>query len=706
MGRRRRYSRRRAAGVGSRWRLRWCSSSSARRGRSRPGQATAQRASATISVRPVRPRQSVRFLSSWLHPVVRVVAHRGAGLPSAVQDAAAALMADGSVVLAGGLTAADRSTSSINRVGPGAAATEIGRLPVGLHDTAAVTLRGRVYLFGGGDGVRQHDEILCLDPRTGRVTLVGHLPESSSDQSAATIGGTAYVVGGYTGSRWLDSVVAWRPGGTAHVVAHLPSPLRYAATTSASGRLVVAGGSRPDGTASAEVLAYQPGGHVIRIGRLPTPTTHAAAASLGGTAYVLGGRGATPGAVTAAVVAVDPDQSAGFASRAGWQSPLSDLAAVSLGDRIEVLGGRGARGTVPSVELVRERPPRRLLLRRRRRASPALVDASNVYAADGAGALRGAARFALPRIYVPNSKSDTVDVIDPRTYRVVEHFAVGGLPQHVVPSCDLKTLYVDQRRRQQPHADRPTHRPARAGRSPSTTRTTCTSRPTAATRSSWRRHCTGSTSATRTPSGSTTRCPCPAAASTTSTSPPTGATARQLRVLGQLLVGRRRRATRRRDDHLPVRQRAAGREARPGRPRLLRRRHGMRGGVWLIDGDRFPRRRLHPHRRGRARSLPEPRRAPPLRDRTAAPARSSVISFAHRSLVSTWRIPGGSPDMGGVSADGTVLWLSGRYNAEVYAIATATGRLLARSRSGRGPHGLCVWPQPGRYSLGHTGIMR
>ena len=29
-----------------------------------------------------------------------------------------------------------------------------------------------------------------------------------------------------------------------------------------------------------------------------------------------------------------------------------------------------------------------------------------------------------------------------------------------------------------------------------------------------------------------------------------------------------------------------------------------------------------------------------------------------------------------------------------------------RSRSGDGPHGLCVWPQPGRYSLGHTGITR
>ena len=62
--------------------------------------------------------------------------------------------------------------------------------------------------------------------------------------------------------------------------------------------------------------------------------------------------------------------------------------------------------------------------------------------------------------------------------------------------------------------------------------------------------------------------------------------------------------------------------------------------------------------------------------------------------------------MGGVSADGRVLWLSGRYDREVYAISTRTGRLLHRIPVGQGPHGLCVWPQPGRYSIGHTGILR
>ncbi len=84
----------------------------------------------------------------------------------------------------------------------------------------------------------------------------------------------------------------------------------------------------------------------------------------------------------------------------------------------------------------------------------------------------------------------------------------------------------------------------------------------------------------------------------------------------------------------------------------------------------------------------------------------SVVSFATGKVVHTWPIPGGSPDMGGVSADGKVLWLSGRYDDEVYALSTTDGKLLARIPVGREPHGLAVWPQPGRYSLGHTGVTR
>jgi YVTN family beta-propeller protein len=85
----------------------------------------------------------------------------------------------------------------------------------------------------------------------------------------------------------------------------------------------------------------------------------------------------------------------------------------------------------------------------------------------------------------------------------------------------------------------------------------------------------------------------------------------------------------------------------------------------------------------------------------------SVFSAATNRPVAKWHLPGpASPDMGGVSADGSQLWLSGRYNSEVYVIDTQTGKLLHRIATDAGPHGLCVWPQPGRFSLGHTGNLR
>src|SRR5436189_4916882 len=67
--------------------------------------------------------------------------------------------------------------------------------------------------------------------------------------------------------------------------------------------------------------------------------------------------------------------------------------------------------------------------------------------------------------------------------------------------------------------------------------------------------------------------------------------------------------------------------------------------------------------------------------------------------------PAGSPDMGNVSADGRWLWLSGRFDRVVYRIDTASGEMKSIA-VGKEPHGLTVWPQPGRYSLGHTGNLR
>ena len=130
------------------------------------------------------------------------------------------------------------------------------------------------------------------------------------------------------------------------------------------------------------------------------------------------------------------------------------------------------------------------------------------------------------------------------------------------------------------------------------------------------------------------------------------------------------------------------------------------GGVWVIDGTRPRVIGFVPTGTG-AHGLYASRDSRVLYVSNRGEGSVSLVSFATGKVVATWRLPGGgSPDMGGVSADGKVLWLAGRYHGEVYAIDTSSGRLLARVPVGRGPHGLCVYPQPGRYSLGHTGVFR
>jgi DNA-binding beta-propeller fold protein YncE len=129
-------------------------------------------------------------------------------------------------------------------------------------------------------------------------------------------------------------------------------------------------------------------------------------------------------------------------------------------------------------------------------------------------------------------------------------------------------------------------------------------------------------------------------------------------------------------------------------------------GVWKVTGAPFKTIGFLSTGRG-AHGLYPSRNAKDLYVSNRGEGSISVISFATRKVVKTWRLPGGgSPDMGNVSVDGDTLWLSGRYSGVVYAINTRDGHLIARIAVGSQPHGLCVWPQPGRYSIGHTGVMR
>jgi DNA-binding beta-propeller fold protein YncE len=129
-------------------------------------------------------------------------------------------------------------------------------------------------------------------------------------------------------------------------------------------------------------------------------------------------------------------------------------------------------------------------------------------------------------------------------------------------------------------------------------------------------------------------------------------------------------------------------------------------GLWKIDARTFRRRGFLPTGRG-AHGLYPSRDSRFLYVSNRNEGSISVVSFRTQRVKKKWVLPGGgSPDMGGVSIDGRVLWLTGRYNAEVYAIDTRTGRLIKRIPVGQGPHGLSVFPQPGRHSLGHTGVTR
>jgi DNA-binding beta-propeller fold protein YncE len=129
-------------------------------------------------------------------------------------------------------------------------------------------------------------------------------------------------------------------------------------------------------------------------------------------------------------------------------------------------------------------------------------------------------------------------------------------------------------------------------------------------------------------------------------------------------------------------------------------------GVWVVDARTFRPIRLQPTGQG-AHGLYPSRDSKTLYVSNRDEGTISLVSFRTRRPYRKWRLPGhASPDMGGVSADGRVLWLSGRYDAEVYGISTSSGRVLHRVKVGAGPHGMAVWPQPGRYSIGHTGILR
>lgn len=336
---------------------------------------------------------------------------------------------------------------------------------------------------------------------------------------------------------------------------------------------------------------------------------------------------------------------------------------------------------------------------------PQLLDPGNIYSEDRPGNLSSVVRKFPSLVYVPNTKSNSVDVIDPKTFKVINHFQVGIEPQHVVPSWDLKKLWVTQDLQDQITLIDPS-----TGKKGETI------------------HVDDPYNMYYTPDGKyaiicaerekrldfrdaqtlkvVKRVPVPCE----------GVNHIDFSVDGRYLLATCEFSGELLKVDVPG-QRVIStiKLSPPGMPQDVKLSPDGKvfyvanmeaNGVHLVDGDKFKTIGFLPTGEG-THGLYVSRDSKYLYVSNRKEGSVSLIDFSTRKVAQKWHIPGGgSPDMGGVSADGKVLWLSGRYDGVVYAFDTTNGHLLAKIRVGKGPHGLCVYPQPGRYSLGHTGIFR
>ena len=372
--------------------------------------------------------------------------------------------------------------------------------------------------------------------------------------------------------------------------------------------------------------------------------------------------------------------------------------------------------------------------------------AVNIYAETGANELAPAAAKALPMVYVPNSRGGTVTEIDPRTYQVVRTFPTGRVPQHVVPSYDLSTLWVannssnsltpidpltgqegksvtvddpynvyftpdgkyamviaEARHRidfRDPHDMKLVQSLRLACKGLDHVEFTADNRYAIAT-CEFSGQLVKIDLATRQVVGYLTLDP----------DAWTNYIPRQI----SRLLNRRRRSNAEMAALMNV----------PSMPQDIRSSADgtkfyvadmKQGGVFVVDPQKFERigfiktgvgaHGVYPSRDGKDLYVTN-RGWNTIAGGRHGPGSISVLDPVTDKVVATWPVPGGgSPDMGGVTADGRELWVSGRYDDEVYVFDTSTGKLTHRIPVGREPHGLSVWPQPGRYSLGHTGNMR
>jgi YVTN family beta-propeller protein len=328
----------------------------------------------------------------------------------------------------------------------------------------------------------------------------------------------------------------------------------------------------------------------------------------------------------------------------------------------------------------------------------------NVYANTLSGTVPCPLCELKPRVYVPNSMAGTVDVIDPTTYKVIDHFAVGQIPHHIAPAWDMSALYVDNE-----------------GSSSLTVLDIHTGRPVGVV------HIPFPYNLYFTPDGSkavdvverlnrlefrdwrhgwkllgAVGIPWPGAdhldfsadgsylmISTEYSGVVVKVDVNAMRIVGSVNVG-----------GLPIDVRLS-----PDGSVFYVTNQG-RMGVSVVDPVAMKELQFIPTGRG-AHGLQVSRDTKSLYVSNRLEGSISVIDFATRTVVAKWHIPGGgSPDMLQLNPDGSRLWASGRYNRTVYVFDTTNGQLIARIPVGSEDHGLTFFPNVGLHSLGHNGVYR
>ena len=384
---------------------------------------------------------------------------------------------------------------------------------------------------------------------------------------------------------------------------------------------------------------------------------------------------------------------------------------------------------------------------------PAVTDRNNLYSETAANRFSTAVAGALARVYVPNHTANTLSVIDPATMKVVDTFKVGINPQHVVPSYDLRTLWVANNAEGRtdgsltpidPKTGKPG--PAVAVTDPYNLYWTPDGKSAIVVVEEFKRldfrdphtmqlqytietpQCAGINHADFSIDGKFVMFTCEFSGALT-----------KIDLVHRSVIGTIRLSKYYARPEVLALIAQPGKKPRwiadpsqagaeicttKGMPQDVRASPNgklffvadmMADGVHVVDGESFKQigfiatgigaHGLYPSRDGKSLYVAN-RGSNKIKGSPKGKGSVSVIDFASRAVTKTWAIPGGgSPDMGNVSADGSYLWLSGRYDNVVYRFNTATGA-VDQVPVGREPHGLTVWPQPGRYSLGHTGNLR